>query len=208
MTSETQRSGGTANVFALLSALTCCLLGAIALYSSGVGLVEPKFHRAGGFALALLAGIAVPRARRDAKGPVTGARASAHLAMDVALMAAGLWAIWSFYFVQSRMEVALYDVTQADAWPALAGLVVFLEICRRLWGWGLFGVGAFGVLYLLVGKDLPGILAHTGFTLTEVAEALWYNTNKGVFGSITNIVLSTVFIFIIFGVLLEGTGAG
>jgi len=41
-----------------------------------------------------------------------------------------------------------------------------------------------------------------------VAEALWYNTNKGVFGSITNIVLSTVFIFIIFGVLLEGTGAG
>ncbi|MEM7525983.1 MAG: TRAP transporter large permease subunit, partial [Pseudomonadota bacterium] len=28
------------------------------------------------------------------------------------------------------------------------------------------------------------------------------------FGSITNIVLSTVFIFIIFGVLLEGTGAG
>jgi len=42
----------------------------------------------------------------------------------------------------------------------------------------------------------------------EVAEALWYNTNKGVFGAITNIVLSTVFIFIIFGVLLEGTGAG
>ena len=51
-------------------------------------------------------------------------------------------------------------------------------------------------------------MAHTGFSLKEVAEALWYNTNKGVFGSITNIVLSTVFIFIVFGVLLEGTGAG
>ena len=121
---------------------------------------------------------------------------------------AGLWAIWSFFFVQTQMETALYDVTRADAWPALAGLIVFLELCRRLWGWGLFGVGAFGVLYLLYGQDLPGIMAHTGFSLKEVAEALWYNTNKGVFGSITNIVLSTVFIFIVFGVLLEGTGAG
>ena len=79
---------------------------------------------------------------------------------------------------------------------------MFLELCRRRWGWGLFAVGAFGVLYLLFGQDLPGILSHAGFSLKEVAEALWYNTNKGVFGSITNIVLSTVFIFIIW--LLPG----
>ena len=32
--------------------------------------------------------------------------------------------------------------------------------------------------------------------------------NKGVFGTITNIAVNTVFIFILFGVLLEGTGAG
>ncbi|MEO0391209.1 MAG: TRAP transporter fused permease subunit, partial [Pseudomonadota bacterium] len=131
-----------------------------------------------------------------------------HLAIDVAVILAGLWSIWSFHFVQTEMETALYDVSTRDAWPALAGLVVFLELCRRLWGWGLFAVGTFGVVYLLFGQDLPGILAHSGFSLKEVAEALWYNTNKGVFGSITNIVLSTVFIFIIFGVLLEGTGAG
>ncbi|MYI69310.1 MAG: hypothetical protein F4103_11430, partial [Boseongicola sp. SB0673_bin_14] len=189
MTSGTQSPGGTDRLFAVLSTLACILLGAIALYSSGVGLVEPKFHRAAGFALALLAGIAASRARRNPEGSVAGARAAVNLTMDMALMAAGLWAIWSFHYVQLRMEVALYDVTQADAWPALAGLVVFLVLCRRLWGWGLFGVGAFGVLYLLFGKDLPGILAHTGFTLKEVAEALWYNTNKGVFGSI----MSTAF---------------
>jgi len=106
------------------------------------------------------------------------------------------------------MEVALYDVTTKDALPALAGIFVFLYLCLRLWGWGLFFVGLFGVFYLLFGQDLPGILQHAGFSLKEVAEALWYNTNKGVFGSVTNIVLSTVFIFIIFGVLLEGTGAG
>ena len=208
MTAGTQTSGGTAKIFALLSALACFLLGAIALYSSGLGLIEPKLHRAAGFALAVIVGVAAARARREAKGPVTGARAALHLILDIVMIVAGLWSIWSFHFVQTQMETALYDVTRADAWPALAGLAVFLELCRRLWGWGLFGVGVFGVLYLLYGQDLPGIMAHTGFSLIEVAEALWYNTNKGVFGSITNIVLSTVFIFIVFGVLLEGTGAG
>ena len=208
MTAEIQSSGGTNRLFALLSALACFLLGAIALYSSGLGLIEAKFHRAAGFALALIVGVAASRAKRAARGPDEGPWAMGHLILDVTMIVAGLWSIWSFHFVQSQMETALYDVTRADAWPALAGLIVFLELCRRLWGWGLFGVGAFGVLYLLYGQGLPGIMAHSGFSLTEVAEALWYNTNKGVFGSITNIVLSTVFIFIVFGVLLEGTGAG
>ena len=200
-------SGISARVFALASAVVCVALAAIALYSSGIGLIDPKLHRAAGFAPSLIAAVAVSRARRSDKGreerwPLF------NLAIDCLLIGAGIWSIWSFHFVQTEMETALYDVSTKDAWPAFAGLAVFLELCRRLWGWGLFGVGLFGVVYLLFGQDLPGILAHTGFSLKEVAEALWYNTNKGVFGSITNIVLSTVFIFIIFGVLLEGTGAG
>ncbi|MEP0521861.1 MAG: TRAP transporter fused permease subunit [Hyphomicrobiales bacterium] len=192
----------------MMSAAACVALGVIALYSSGIGLLDPKMHRAGGFALALIVGIAASRLSREKAAEQSGQLSIPHLAIDLALLAGGLWSIWSFFFVQTQMEEALYDVTTADAWPALVGLVVFLELCRRLWGWGLFSVGALAVLYLLFGKDMPGILAHSGFSLTEVAEALWYNTNKGVFGSVTNIVLSTVFIFIIFGVLLEGTGAG
>ncbi|MEP1207747.1 MAG: TRAP transporter fused permease subunit [Rhizobiaceae bacterium] len=188
--------------------LACVLLGAIALYSSGVGLIDPKMHRAGGFALALLVGVYAARVKRSASGSSSGLSGLLQSTIDFVMIAAGLWAIWSFFFVQTEMEEALYDVTSNDAWPAVAGLVVFLELCRRLWGWGLFSVGALAVIYILFGSGMPGILAHSGFSLVEVSEALWYNTNKGVFGSITNIVLSTVFIFIIFGVLLEGTGAG
>lgn len=187
--------------------LGCLALGLIALYSSGIGLIDPKFHRALGFALSLAVAIVVSRKRRDASKRAERFP-TIKLVIDVALLVLGYWAIWSFYFVQTQMETALYDVSAKDVWPAFAGLIVFLELCRRLWGYGLFGVGVFGIVYLLYGQELPGILAHSGFSFKEVAEALWYNTNKGVFGSITNIVLSTVFIFIIFGVLLEGTGAG
>ena len=180
----------------------------MALYSAGIGLIDPKLHRAAGFALALLVGVALSRGRHNQSDNQTGQSTLLRNVLDIALVIAGLWSIWSFHFVQTQMEEALYDVSTRDAWPAFAGLIVFLELCRRLWGWGLFGVGLFGVLYLLFGQDLPGFLAHAGFSVKEVAEALWYNTNKGVFGSITNIVLSTVFIFIVFGTLLEGTGAG
>lgn len=189
--------------------LACLALGAIALYSSGIGLIDPKFHRASAFALTLVVGVVTTHLATAHKNPGASKFAKqSRLVISVLMVAAGLWSIGSFYFVQNEMETALYDVSLRDAWPALAGLVVLLELCRRLWGWGLFAVGSIGVLYLLFGQNLPGLLAHTGFSLKEVAEALWYNTNKGVFGSITNIVLSTVFIFIIFGVLLEGTGAG
>lgn len=204
----TTMSGRFETLFSALAGLACTMLGLIALYSSGVDLIDPKLHRAGGFALALVVGVTVSRRRLAKKEGSDGALWPLRLAIDIALIVAGLWAIWAFYSVQSLMEVSLYDVRQGDAIPALAGLIVFLELCRRLWGWGLFSVGALGVLYLLYGQGLPGILEHTGFDLVDVSEALWYNTNKGVFGSITNIVLVTVFVFILFGVLLEGTGAG
>ena len=131
-------------LFAFLAALACAALGVIALYSSGIGLIDPKLHRAGGFALALLVGVAAARARREAKYPTGVPLPGLQLVLDIALIVAGLWSIWSFYFVQVEMEEALYDVTQRDAWPALVGLVVFLELCRRLWGWGLFAVGRIG----------------------------------------------------------------
>ena len=199
MTDQTIATKTSNSIFALASVLACAALGVIALYTAGLGLLDAKLHRAAGFALALVVGVA--RSKRDGNVPL-------HIVIDVMMILAGLWSIWAFHFVQSEMETALYDVTNKDAWPALAGLMVFLELTRRLWGWGLFSVGALAVVYLLFGQDMPGILQHSGFSLKEVAEALWYNTNKGVFGSITNIVLSTVFIFIIFGALLEGTGAG
>lgn len=193
-------------LFSFAWVLGCVVLGAIALYSSGVGLIDPKAHRAAGFAFSLIVAVVVSRRKREAESK--NHFPQVQLFIDIALIVVGLWSIWSFYFVQTEMETALYDVTTRDAWPAIAGIVVFLELCRRLWGYGLFFVGVFGVTYLLFGQNLPGLMAHAGFSLKEVAEALWYNTNKGVFGAVTNIVLSTVFIFIIFGVLLEGTGAG
>jgi|GEM_PF-7035391 len=60
MTSSTQSTGMPTRILALLYAAACFGLGIIALYSSGIGLIDPKFHRAVGFGLALI--VAVPGA--------------------------------------------------------------------------------------------------------------------------------------------------
>ncbi len=207
MTEQKQGTLSVTSVITWASVIACAVLGIITFYSSGIGMLDSKLHRAAGFALALVVGIAVSRQKRLVTSDARW-KTMTYLVGDAALLLLGLWSIWSFHFVQTAMETALYDVSSSDAWPAFAGLIVFLELTRRIWGWGLFSVGALAVLYLLYGQDMPGIMEHSGFSFKEIAEALWYNTNKGVFGSITNIVLSTVFIFIIFGALLEGTGAG
>ena len=50
-------------IAAILTTSACLALGLIALYSAGVGLVDPKLHRALGFALSLVVAIAVSRRR-------------------------------------------------------------------------------------------------------------------------------------------------
>jgi len=197
-----------ATLFAIAGILAAAALGVITIYTSGIGLLNPTTHRAGGFALALIAAIAASQTKRAEAAGSSAVKTNLLLLMDVVLLVVGLWSIWAFFSVQTQMQTALYDVTNRDVWPALAGVAVFLELCRRLWGYGVFGVGVLGVLYMLYGEHLPGLLEHAGFSMREIAQSLWFNTNKGVFGSLTNIVLSTVFIFIIFGALLEGTGAG
>ena len=128
--------------------------------------------------------------------------------LDFLIIVFGILTVLKFYDVQYILENELYDVTYFDGLYSIVGLGIFIEVCRRSWGYALFFVGVFAVIYLYFGSHFPSFLQHSGFNERLIGENLWYNMNKGVFGTITNIAVNTVFIFILFGVLLEGTGAG
>ena len=130
------------------------------------------------------------------------------ITLDFLIIVFGILTVLKFYDVQYILENELYDVTYFDGLYSIVGLGIFIEVCRRSWGYALFFVGVFAVIYLYFGSHFPSFLQHSGFNERLIGENLWYNMNKGVFGTITNIAVNTVFIFILFGVLLEGTGAG
>ena len=190
--------------FSYISILSALALSIIAIYASGFALIDPKFHRALCCALALITIVLLPYRKIEHSIKFLISR----ITLDFLIIVFGILTVLKFYDVQYILENELYDVTYFDGLYSIVGLGIFIEVCRRSWGYALFFVGVFAVLYLYFGSHFPSFLQHSGFNERLIGENLWYNMNKGVFGTITNIAVNTVFIFILFGVLLEGTGAG
>ena len=190
--------------FSYISILSALALSIIAIYASGFALIDPKFHRALCCALALITIVFLPYRKIENSIKYLISR----ITVDFLIIVFGILTVLKFYDVQYILENELYDVTYFDGLYSIVGLGIFIEVCRRSWGYALFFVGVFAVIYLYFGSHFPSFLQHSGFNERLIGENLWYNMNKGVFGTITNIAVNTVFIFILFGVLLEGTGAG
>ena len=190
--------------FSYISILSALALSIIAIYASGFALIDPKFHRALCCALALITIVLLPYRKIEHSIKFLISR----ITLDFLIIVFGILTVLKFYDVQYILENELYDVTYFDGLYSIVGLGIFIEVCRRSWGYALFFVGVFAVIYLYFGSHFPSFLQHSGFNERLIGENLWYNMNKGVFGTITNIAVNTVFIFILFGVLLEGTGAG
>ena len=61
--------------------------------------------------------------------------------------------------------------------------------------------------YTLLGQWMPDVIAHKGQSLTKVAQHQWLTT-EGVFGIALGVSTDFVFLFVLFGALLEHAGAG
>ncbi len=103
-------------------------------------------------------------------------------------------------------EQTLYIFKDYDVWLAMAGCGVLLEATRRYFGLPMVIIAALALIYCFFGQDLPGFLSHRDISLNRGMQTIWYGY-QGVFGTPTGIVLRVVLIFVVFGVVLEGTGA-
>ena len=125
---------------------------------------------------------------------------------DVLLVGIFVLGTIRFIDIQILLEETMFDFAEVDIWIGLAAVIVLLEATRRLFGMPIVIIALLGLLYCLFGQYLPGFLNHSGFTLSRSIETIWYSL-QGVYGMPMGVVLQVVLIFIVFGVLLEGTGA-
>ncbi|ERP91618.1 C4-dicarboxylate ABC transporter [Marinobacter sp. ES-1] len=95
----------------------------------------------------------------------------------------------------------------ADLWVAMVGLVLLLEATRRALGLPLTIVAAVFIGYSLAGPYMPDVISHKGVSLNKLASHQWLGT-EGVFGVALGVSTSFVFLFVLFGALLERAGAG
>jgi TRAP transporter 4TM/12TM fusion protein len=97
--------------------------------------------------------------------------------------------------------------TQLDLAVGIVGLVLLLEATRRALGPPLMIVAALFMVYTFFGQHMPAVIAHKGASLAKGMSHYWLST-EGVFGVAVGVSTEMVFMFVLFGALLESAGAG
>ena len=94
-----------------------------------------------------------------------------------------------------------------DIVVAVVGMILLLEATRRALGPPLMVVAIVFLGYTFLGPFAPGFLAWKGASFGAVADHQWLSS-EGVFGIALGVSTGLVFLFVLFGDLLDKAGAG
>ena len=97
--------------------------------------------------------------------------------------------------------------TPVDVWSAVVGVVLLLEATRRVLGLPMVIVALVFLGYTFGGPYMPELLAHRGASLDRAMTHQWLTT-EGVFGVALGVSSGFIFLFVLFGSLLDKAGAG
>ncbi|MBN2394847.1 MAG: TRAP transporter permease [Candidatus Atribacteria bacterium] len=120
-----------------------------------------------------------------------------------------LGAITSLYLIIFYDKLVLRSglPTNLDLIMGAITILLVLEGMRRAIGPELPIVVIVFLFYSYFGQYMPGFLAHRGYTLERIIEHLYMGT-EGIFGIPLGVSASFVFLFILFGAVLNKTGMG
>ncbi|MEZ6930239.1 TRAP transporter permease [Aeromonas sp. S16(2024)] len=169
-------------------------------FSLGIGVLNDTETRSIHLAFAiLLAYLVFPAMRSSPRDRVPLA--------DIALGLIGA-AVASYLFIMyEQLAQRPGNLTTMDFVVACIGIPLLLEAARRALGPALAVIAIVFLAYSLAGPWMPSLLAHRGVSLHALANHQWITT-EGVFGIALGVSTSFVFLFVLFGALLERAGAG
>lgn len=94
-----------------------------------------------------------------------------------------------------------------DIVTASVGMVLLLEATRRAVGWPMAVLAIVFVGYCLLGPWMPDVLSHKGASFNRMLSQMWLGT-EGVFGVALGVSSSAIFVYVLFGALLDRAGGG
>ena len=127
----------------------------------------------------------------------------------LALVGAGC-ALYVFWFSRELSATARSGLpTQTQIWVGTIGILVLLEASRRSLGPALTVVAGLFLAYSYFGQGwlIPDLIAHQGRSFNSIINTQWLST-EGVFGIPLGVSTAFVFLFVLFGSLLDKAGAG
>lgn len=127
--------------------------------------------------------------------------------LDWVLAFAGSFSAAYIYIFYAQLADRSGAPTSPDIVVSVVGMLLLLEATRRALGPPLMVVAAVFLLYTFAGPHMPDVIAHKGASLNKAMSHLWLTT-EGVFGVALGVSTSFVFLFVLFGAMLERAGAG
>lgn len=97
-----------------------------------------------------------------------------------------------------------------NTWDLFFGflfMLSLLEATRRISNPILPGLAILALLYCYLGRYMPPMIAHRGFSIERIINHMYLGT-EGIFGTPLQVSSTFVFMFILFGSVLERTGLG
>jgi len=121
------------------------------------------------------------------------------------IAAAGAGAYFLFFYAQLATRPGTPNLQ--DIVVASVGLVLLLEATRRAVGLPMTILALVFLAYTMLGQWLPEVIAHKGASWERLLVHQWLTT-EGVFGVALGVSAGYIFIFVLFGTLLDKAGAG
>jgi len=164
-------------------------------YSAVIAPAATQYHRGIYVIITYILVFLVYRSRH----PV--ARVGDFLLIAVSVATLGYW-ILNFEAINYRAGAE----TEIDKWIAVAGVLVGVEVARRVVGLVFVVMGAIMLTYGVFGEYAPELILHAGDTFPDLCTSIFYKSD-GVFGIMANVLATYIILFVIFGAFLEKSGA-
>ena len=116
---------------------------------------------------------------------------------------AAIYILLDYHGISSRQGAPL----ERDVVFGTILLVLLLEAGRRVIGPALPAISIFFLFYALYGSHLPDFLAFKGVSLSRLLGQMTMST-EGIYGIPLDVSANIVFLFVLFGAMLERAGAG
>ena len=123
--------------------------------------------------------------------------------LAVAAIVVGIYIIGHADFLRTRAQVFPHP---NDMWASIAGIILILELTRRLAGLALVIIVAVFLAYGFIGPYLPGILNHRGYAPARFFGFIY--TDNGILGPTTAISSTYIILFITFAAFLQASRVG
>ncbi len=191
------------NGIQLLRVVAAVLLTGFSLYTALFGVMSDMIQRSVHLGLVLLIvflGALVPSSLSLAQSALAKTTTSV-------LAVAGL--VVMFYHVVYFDQIAdrYGDLTQLEFYLGIATVLIVLEATRRSIGLPIVILAVVFLLYAYFGGNLPGIAGHRGYNAERIISQL-YLGGGGIFGTPLGVSATFVILIVLFGAVLETSGAG